>query len=73
VQGPLSSLAPANASDSPTVGAAQAVQWRPVVQQGEVPMSPFIAAFVACSSMLAFIVFFGILLPGHGASEPDHT
>jgi hypothetical protein len=35
-----------------------------VGQQGEVPMSPFIAAFVACGGMACFIVFFGILLPG---------
>jgi hypothetical protein len=28
-------------------------------------MSPFIAAFVACSGFACFIVVFGILLPGH--------
>ena len=36
-------------------------------------MSPFIAAFVACVSMAAFIVAFGILLPARHANASDHA
>jgi hypothetical protein len=34
-------------------------------------MSPFIAAFVACSGMASFIVIFGILWPNRLAHEPQ--
>jgi hypothetical protein len=41
-------------------------------QQGEVPMSPFIAAFVACCGFASFIVVFGVLLPGRHPNELQH-
>jgi hypothetical protein len=54
-------------------GAARAMQKRPIVQQGEVPMNPLIAALVACGGMASFIVFFGIILPGRQAHDPQHS
>ena len=34
-------------------------------------MSPFIAALVACGGFGSFIIFFGVILPGRQAHEPQ--
>jgi hypothetical protein len=66
------SHSPAISRDSSAVSAARAVQKCRIVQQGEVPMSPFVAALVACGYMASVFVVFGLLRPGHHVNKPHH-
>jgi hypothetical protein len=58
--------------DSSAVGAAQAVQKDESSSKDEVPMSPFVAALVACGYMASVFVVFLVLRPGRHASELHH-